>query len=319
MRDTRRTRIVLAVLLLTAFTFITIDARGGDNSLLDKARSATQGVLGPIERAAAAVVSPVSDFIDGLTSINSNQQRIDDLEAENDTLQRELLTNEYDQSRVQELDKLLNIAGLGRYKILPAQVIAVGAGRGYARTVLIDAGTRDGLSTDLTVLNGDGLVGRVIEVGPSTATVLLMADPTFTVGARMASSLEMGYVTGQGADPMELGLLDAQAEVARGDLVVTAGSKDNVPFVPGVPIGEVVSVKSTPGALTRTATVHPFADLTALDLVGVVVEPFNAAPRDATLPPVPTPTPTTSAQLPLVTPPNSSLSPSPGATTSGSP
>ena len=74
MRDTRRTRIVLAVLLLTAFTFITLDARGGESSILDRVReSACSRSSGPIERAAAAVVRPVSDFIDGLTSINSNQ------------------------------------------------------------------------------------------------------------------------------------------------------------------------------------------------------------------------------------------------------
>lgn len=247
MRDTRRTRVVLALLLLTAFTFITIDARGGDSSVLDKIRSGTQSVLGPIERAAAAVVRPVSDFLDGLTSINSNQERIDQLEAENDALRREMLANEYGQSRVDELDKLLNVSGLGRYKILPAQVIAVGAGRGYVRTVTIDAGTRDGLSTDLTVLNGDGLVGRVIEVGTSTATILLISDPTFTVGARLAGSLETGSVTGQGAAPLALELFNPQAEVARGDLLVTLGSREDMPFVPGVPIGEVISVKPTQG------------------------------------------------------------------------
>ena len=106
MRDTRRTRIVLAVLLLSAFTFITIDARGGEDSLLDKIRSGAQAVLGPIERASAAVVRPVSDFIDGLTSINSNQERIDQLEAENDELRRDLLASEYSQSRIEEFEKL---------------------------------------------------------------------------------------------------------------------------------------------------------------------------------------------------------------------
>jgi rod shape-determining protein MreC len=315
MRDTRRTRIVLALLLLTAFTFITIDARGGDNSMLDKVRSGTQSVLGPIERAAAAIVRPVTDFLDGLTSINSNQDRIDQLEAENDALRRQLLANEYGQSRVDELDKLLNVAGLGRYKILPAQVIAVGAGRGYARTVTIDAGTRDGLSDDLTVLNGDGLVGRVIEVGTSTATILLIADPTFSVGARLAGSLETGSVTGQGAAPLALELFNPQAQVARGDLLVTLGSREDMPFVPGVPIGEVISVKPTPGALTRSATVRLFANLTALDLVGVVVEPPRKNPRDAVLPPSPTP----SSSLPPLVPQSGTPSPGGSATNSGSP
>ncbi|HVQ18165.1 MAG TPA: rod shape-determining protein MreC [Actinomycetes bacterium] len=319
MRDTRRTRIVLALLLLTAFTFITLDARGGGNSIIDRFRSSSQSVLGPIERAAAAVVRPVSGFIDGLTSINSNQDRIDELQAENDALRRERLTDEYDQTRVQELDKLLNVAGLGRYRILPAQVISVAAGRGYARTVTIDAGTRDGLTKDLTVINGDGLVGRIIEVSSSTATVLLMTDPTFAVGARLAGSLETGAVTGQGSDPLDLELFNPQAKLSRGDLLVTMASRNDKPFVAGVPIGEVTAVTPTPGALTRSANVRPFATLTALDLVGVIVEPPRRDPRDSVLPPSPTPTPTPSGGLPLVTPPTVTTTPQGTSSTSSAP
>jgi rod shape-determining protein MreC len=319
MRDSRRTRIILALLLLTAFTFITLDARGGDESVLDKLRSSTQSVFGPIERAAAAVVRPVSDFIDGLTSINSNQERIDELEAENDALRREQNTDEYYQSRLAEFDKLMGLAGLGQYEILPANVIATNAERGYARSVTIDAGTRDGLRTDMTVLNGDGLVGRVTEVGTSTATVLLISDPTFTVGARLAGSLETGYVTGKGVDPLALELFNPQAKVVRGDLLVTQGSRDDKPFVPGVPIGEIISVNATPGALTRSATVQPFASLTALDLVGVVVEPPRKDPRDSVLPPSPTPTPTPTSTPPLVVPPATTPNPSSSGDTSSSP
>ena len=113
------------MLLLTAFTFITLDARGGEGSLLDRVRESTSSVFGPIERAAAAVVNPVADFIDGVTSINSNADKIDALEAENDELRRQLLTAPLDQARVDELDKLLHVSSLGDYEIVPAQVIAV--------------------------------------------------------------------------------------------------------------------------------------------------------------------------------------------------
>ena len=311
MKDTRRTRIVLALLLLSAFTFITLDARSGDDSVLDKIRSGAQAVFGPIERGAATVVRPVSDFIDGLTSINANQETIDTLEAENEALQRELLSLEYYQSRVEELDKLLNISGLGRYEVLPAQVIAFDTANGYVRAVTIDAGTRDQLTEDMTVINGDGLVGRVINVSTSTADVLLLSDPTFTAGARLAGNLEAGFVTGNGPDPLSLELLDVQADVEKGDLLVTRPSLHDRPFVAGVPIGEVTDVTPEPGALTRPAKVEPFADLTALDLVGVIVEPPRTDPRDSVLPDPPSPTPTGS------TTPLPPVSPTPTPTTTG--
>lgn len=303
MRDTRRTRIVLAVLLLTAFTFITLDARGGDGSILDRVRATASTVLGPIERAAAAVVNPVSDFIDGVTSINSNADQIDALEAENAELRRQLLTAPLDQARVDALDKLLRVSSLGGYKIVPSQVISVAAENGYARTVTVDSGTRDGVHRNQTVLNGDGLVGRVIAVGPGTATILLLTDPEFGVGSRLAESGETGFLQGRGGEPLGLELYNPQAVVESGNVVVTLGSPNGRPFVPGVPIGEVTDVIATPGGLSRLAEVEPYAQLTALDLVGIVIEPPRRDPRNALVAPTPTPTPSATA--------STSASPSP--------
>jgi rod shape-determining protein MreC len=309
MRDTRRTRIVLAVLLLTAFTFITLDARGGDGSIMDRFRESASSILGPIERAAAAVVNPVSDFIDGLTSINSNADTIDQLEAENAELRRQQLTSDLNQTRLDELDKLLHVASLSEYKIVPAQVIAVASESGYARSVTVDAGTRDGIHRDMTVLNGDGLVGRVISVGPTTATILLITDPSFSVGARLAASGEIGAVTGNGGEPLSLEILNAQAAVEKGNVVVTLGSRDDRPFVPGIPIGEVSDIVSTPGALTRQAEVEPFANLTSLNMVGIVIQAPRKAPREPLVAPSPSATPDASTS-PSATP-SSSPSPSP--------
>ncbi|MCZ3388907.1 MAG: rod shape-determining protein MreC [Actinomycetia bacterium] len=311
MRDSRRTRIVLAVLLLTAFTFITLDARGGTGSILDRVRETASTVLGPIERAAAAVVNPVSDFIDGVTSINSNADRIDALEADNDELRRQLLTAPLDQSRVDELDKLLRVSSLGGYKIVPSQVIAVAAENGYAQTVTVDSGTRDGVHRNQTVLSGDGLVGRVIAVGPGTATILLLTDPAFGVGARLAVSGETGFLQGKGRDPLGLELYNPQAVVETGNVVVTLGSPNGRPFVPGVPIGEVTDVIATPGGLSRLAEVEPYAQLTALDLVGIVIEPPRRDPRNALVAPTPTPTPTPTATASTSASPSPSPSPSP--------
>lgn len=313
MRDTRRTRVVLAVLLLTAFTFITLDARGGEGSILDRARDAASSVLGPIERAAAAVVNPVSDFIDGLTSINSNADTIDALEAENDELRRQLITDDWDRSRVEELDSLLQVSSIGQYKIVPAQVIAVSSESGYARSITVDAGTRDGVRRDMTVLNGDGLVGRVISAGPTTATVLLVTDPSFSVGARLAYSSETGLVQGNGLEPLSLELFSPQAAIAEGNSILTMGSPNGRPFVPGVPIGEVTEVIATPGALTRQALVEPFVNFTALNIVGIVVQEPREDPRDALIAPSPSPSP---SPAPSTSSPSGSPSVSPGASPS---
>ncbi len=301
MRDNRRTSFVLGALLLASFTLITLDLRG-DGGPVSGIRSATASVFGPVQRAVSSVVTPIGNFFGGLTE--DEQARLDQLEQENAELRLQQRTDDYTRQRAQQLDDLLRVAGLGRYRVLPAQVIAVGAAQGFGWTVLIDAGTRDGLKVDQTVLNGDGLVGRIEAVTASTATVLLLVDPESSVGVRIEGNSELGILTGQGLGPLELKLLDPQAPLAVGDRLVTRG--DGSLYVPGVPVGVVESVKSTPGSLIRVAQVDPYVRVTALDLVGVVVDGPRTDPRDSVLPPKPTPSPSPSPSGPAAGSPSPS-------------
>ena len=281
---------LLALLLVTSVSLITIDYRGGDRSPLDGLRSLAAAVFGPVEQVAAAIAGPVSDAVDSVSRLGEGSDEVDRLRRENEELTRRLRTSKLDRNRAAELDELLRLAGAGRYRVVPAQVIAIGSAQSFSWTVTIDAGTGDGIHPDMTVLNGDGLVGRVKTAGPSTATVLLAVDPESSVGVRLEGSMEVGFTTGQGigdGGDLDLRLLDGQSTVVRGDRLVTFGSQGDTPYVPGVPVGVVRSVQGTPGSQTRTAVVDPYVDFTALDLVGVVVEPPRKDPRDAVLPPRP--------------------------------
>jgi rod shape-determining protein MreC len=202
------------------------------------------------------------------------------------------------------LDALLRVASVGRYRVVPAEVIAVGPAQDFSWTVTIDAGTLDGVEEDMTVINGDGLVGRVLKVYNSTATVVLLVDPESSVGGRVAGSQEIGIVSGTGRqNSLQFQLLDPLGEVNAGDAIVTFGSKGGRPFAPGLPIGEVVDVSGTAGALARVATVSPYADVSQLSVVGVVVRPPREDPRDSVLPSAPAAVPTRSPAAPQTTDP----------------
>ena len=304
-RDTRRTRVLLVLLLLTSITLIAVDHRGGDDSPLRGLRSLAAAVFGPIEKAAAAISRPVGEAVDGVAGLGEGKDEAAELDRENEELRRELRTSELARNRAAELDDLLRTAGAGQYRVVPAQVIAIGAAQTFSWTVTIDAGRTDGIRPDMTVINGDGLVGRVKTVGPVTATVLLVIDPESAVGVRLEKSMEVGISSGQGTDDdsaLSLQLLDGQSTVAEGDRLVSFGSRGSAPYVPGVPVGEVTTVQRTLGTLTRTATVRPFVDFSSLDLVAVVVEPPRKNPRDAVLPPRPvtpaaTPAPTVTVTI----------------------
>ncbi|ARZ70134.1 rod shape-determining protein MreC [Streptomyces sp. HU2014] len=295
MRDTRESRLLLVLLVAVAFALITVDIRGGEQSPLDGVRHAAASVFGPVEKGVAAAVDPVGNAVAAVRDSGERHDRISELERENASLKQRLGSDDRNRGRARELDAMLKTAGAGQYGIKGAQVIAIGAAQGFSWTVTIDAGSNDGIRRDMTVLNGDGLVGRVTTVARSTATVLLANDPKFTVGTRMEKTGELGFANGQGDRSLRVELLNGKAVVREGDRLVTFGSSRDKPFVPGVPVGEVTRVDPSGGGLTRTLQVRPYVGYSKLDIVGVVVQPPRTDPRDTVLPPKPEgpkPTPT---------------------------
>ncbi|MBO4255322.1 rod shape-determining protein MreC [Streptomyces griseorubiginosus] len=292
MRDTRESRLLLVLLIAVAFALITVDIRGGEDSPVDGARQAAATVFGPIENGVSSAVDPVGNAVSAIRDSGTKHDRLARLEQENAALKARLGSDDRNASRLKQLDKMMRIAGEGQYGIKGAEVIAIGAAQGFSWTITIDVGANDGIKRDMTVLNGDGLVGRVTTVGPNTSTVLLANDPDFTVGTRMEGSDELGFASGQGDRPLRVELLNGKADVKKGDRLVTFGSEADKPFVPGVPVGVVSRVEPSEGGLTRTIYVTPYVGFTKLDIVGVVVEAPKKDPRDTVLPPKPKPTPT---------------------------
>jgi rod shape-determining protein MreC len=293
-RDTRESRLLLVLLIAIAFALITVDIRGGEDSPVDGARRGAATVFGPIEDGVSTAVDPVGNAIQAVKDSGDRHDRVTRLERDNAELKAKLGSDDRNRSRSAQLDKMLKTAGAGQYGIKGAEVIAIGAAQGFSWTVTIDVGANDGIKRDMTVLNGDGLVGRVTTVGPGTATVLLANDPDFTVGTRMESTDELGFASGQGDRPLRVELLNGKAKIKKGDRLVTFGSQADKPFVPGVPVGLVSRVDPSGGDLTRTIYVTPFVSFSKLDIVGVVVQAPRKDPRDEVLPakPKPTPTPT---------------------------
>src|SRR3954468_19352469 len=131
MRGSPRLRLLLAVMLLTSFTLVTLDYRSGDNSPFHSLRSGAETVFGPIQRAVGTVVRPVGSALGSLPHLSSYKDDADKLRKENEKLQLELRTSEQARSRAAQLDTLLRVKNAGQYTIVPAQVIAVGGGLGF--------------------------------------------------------------------------------------------------------------------------------------------------------------------------------------------
>ena len=270
----RPSRSVLVLLLLASFTFITLDVR--DDSPVEPLRSVAGDLFGPVEEVTAVAVRPFQAVPGFFRTTGSLRQDLEQLKAENAALRGRLATTVVDRNRAAELDGLLQRSASTGYALVPARVIAIGPAQSFSRTVTIDAGTSSGVHPDMTVLNNDGLVGRVIRADRGTATVLLIVDTESVVGGRLGSSMEVGFLRGRGnmgeRGRLDLELVDNAVTPGRDDILVTWGSANGAPYVAGVPIGRVTAVFSSPRQLSKQAVIEPLVDFSSLDLVGVVVD-----------------------------------------------
>ena len=289
----RRVRVLLALLVAASIALITIDFRGGDQGPLERGRSLATAVLRPVQDGVGTLLQPFSSgasAVSDLFGIRSENQalreRVELLEERRrvmDDLERE---NE-------ELKALVAMADRTELDTVAARVVAL-APSNFEWTVTLDVGSEDGVSRGMPVIEGAGLVGRVIQVTPNASRVLLAIDPSFSAAARSGTTGEVGVIDGRGGDPMVLRLLDPAAPVAEGDSVVTSSYQGGV-FPAGIPIGNVSAVTEGASPLTREVLVNPFVDFTRLQHVLVVfstgiedIPPFEGSEGlDFTRPSVP--------------------------------
>ena len=304
-----RSRLLLIILLVTSLFLVTLDLRGV--SLTKSSRSITQSILAPVQNGVSTVFSPVGRFFSSVKNFGKTKAELDQVKAANNLLKAQLAKAADSKGALTQLKGLLNLAGQGGYKIVPARIIGRGSSASFSQTITIDAGSRDGISVNQTVISQNGLIGVVKTVTSSSAIILLISDPSFKVGVRIARSQSVGVLLGQGNSQYQLELLDPTGTIEIGDILLTNGSQGNRPFVPGVPVGQVFSVEHTNSSLTQTAIVKSYANLNDLGVVSVIISAPSVAPKK---PISPTPQPMITV---LVTPtptPSPSLSASPTPT-----
>lgn len=268
MRRPSARRPLLALLALTLVVLLA-DVAGwaGPGHL----RAAGAAVLGPLERAARSGVAGPLDPSDPAAGASR-------LTGEVAELSRTL-------EEASRLRALLDSPATRRAQFVPARVVAVGTqGASGPERVTIDAGARDGVTADLTVVSAEGLVGRVVSTGPWTSDVLVVGSADLTVGVRVGPAGTLGSLTGAaGERPRAAGQLSLElvqrGAVRVGDSVTTMGSVGGRPFVPGIPVGSVSAVDPARGQLAPTGAVTPAVDVTTLDIVGVLLATPRTTPR----------------------------------------
>lgn len=194
------------------------------------------------------------------------QEQIDALTTENNYLQEE----RYEYERLQELYKLdQNYAD---YEKTAAHVIGKESGNWFS-TFTIDKGSNDGITVDMNVLAGSGLVGIVTEVGPTWAKVRSIIDDANNVSGMVLSTSDTCIVSGDlslmntgqiSFDQME----NNDNTVSVGDQIVTSYISDK--YLQGILIGSVSEINVDSNNLTRSGYITPAVDFRNIQEVLVI-------------------------------------------------
>lgn len=195
---------------------------------------------------------------EGAASPDARLQRLETLERENDELRRLL-----------GLERRLAMDSVG------ASVLARDGASGWWRTVRLNRGTRDGVSTNQVVISEKGLVGVIREATPHTSDVLLITDPGCRLAVRCNRTADFGLLQGGGvvahegalemllpAEPAGMTFIPRDSSIRAGDEIITSGLGGVFPE--GLPVGVVTAVEKAHSGLYLNARVAPAADLARL-------------------------------------------------------
>ena len=229
----------------------------------------------PFEEGISAVGSYLGNRTEELVQIRdllveneALRAQIDELTIENTGLQQD----RYELTNLRELYQL--DAQYDEYEKVGARIIARDSGNWFYSFV-INKGEADGLSVDMNVMAGSGLVGRIVDVGPNWAKVKAIIADDSNVSAMVLSSSDNMIVSGDlklyatGVISFEQ-LVDSDDVVVEGDKIVTSNISDK--YLPGILIGYISTINRDANNLTKSGHITPAVDFEHLEEVLVILE-----------------------------------------------
>ena len=232
-----------------------------DTVLLERVRAAALDLATPLLEAISRPVATVNQLITDIEDLAN-------LRAENARLREEnarLLAWQSVARRLEvenaELRGLLNFKEGPQAGFITARVVG-DSGSAFVRSMLLNVGRRAGVASGQAVVTGEGLIGRITEVGEGWSRVLLLSDLSFRLPVLVERTRERAILTGDNSAMPKLSMAQSVVGIQVGDRIITSGHGGSFPV--GIPVGVVSS--TTDGSIR----VKPLGDTTRLEFVRVI-------------------------------------------------
>jgi rod shape-determining protein MreC len=272
-RSGGRSRLTIALLVLTSLTLLTLDFR--DAAVVQSARRVAGTALSPLKGAAEAASEPFTRAWHGITDYGEVERENEELRRQLDELEGRVVLEEDAAQQLAELLSQQDLEWVGAIPTTVARVVS-GSPSNFAYTIEISKGRDDGIREGMPVVNGAGLVGKVVLASKDRATVQLITDPDFAVGVRLLGSGTPGTARGQGRaeDLLVDTSLPADTDpVPEDDTPAVTSGVDGSTFPASIPVGRVTEVRTANGRLNLELLLTPLADTERLAFVTVMLWP----------------------------------------------
>ena len=265
-------------LIVASLVILSISFSEAESGPLSSIQRGVSAVLTPVEEGASRALKPARDLVNWFDETFDARGENDGLREEVQELREQLAGAQRAEGENAEFRKLLGLknadATLDAYKRVTGRVIARSPTVWYS-TVTVDVGSSEGVEVNDTVVNGDGLVGRVTGTTRGSAQVTLITDHRSAVSAKLLPDGPDGVVEPEAGDPDDLLLdfIDNDEEVEEGQVLVTAGwsnGRISSAYPYGLEIGRVSEAGAGEQENFQQVHVEPFADMRNLEFVQVL-------------------------------------------------
>lgn len=259
---------LVAVLLLVVLAMVTAGER-----TVSFFESAAGSVLQPVQTFASNASDAIIDFFENVFNTTDADQENKQLKVYISQLEQSLTEMETIRQENDRLKDLLAfVESMPDYEYVSGSVISHAQGVWFD-TFTINVGRNQGVQKDMPVVTGQGLVGRVTQVGATTSKVSAIIDASMSVSVMVERTRDSGLVrgllqTGNSTDQLELYYLPADSDLLPGDKIVTSGIGGIYPK--SIPVGTVQEV-SRSGESDNNALVVPLVDFRRIEEVLVIV------------------------------------------------
>lgn len=271
MKDIIRSRIfwILAISVAIVAILITLTSSGRSNVTIAEKLGAD--LMAPLYNAASGVSDWLDSITTGLEDKEKLQQELEQLQQDYMKLQlenQELVEYRYESRRLAKAMEFQQ-ANLEYFDLELTRVIAR-SNQYWYQTVTVDKGEADGIQVNMIVINGEGLVGKVVSVSHWTSQVMLLTDPQLSVGVAIQENRECNGIIEGLHETKTLSLVNMPfySKIKSGQTVITSGLSDYYPK--GIKVGTINRVLKDSNGLTLSAAVDPAVDFDRLEELFIV-------------------------------------------------